>query len=97
MAFIDVIKHESPSDEYFVWKHPNEQIKLAIFVLDKELRSDAIRVIVYVQTLNGDVWEDDGIDNILATRGFLKMSALVKKYVGCLVLPAIKIGSRKAF
>ena len=29
MAFIDVIKHESPSDEYFVWKHPNEQIKLA--------------------------------------------------------------------
>lgn len=29
MALIDVIKHESPSDQFFVWKYPNEQIKLA--------------------------------------------------------------------
>ena len=50
--------------------HPikTNKLNLAIFVLDKELRSDAIRVIVYVQTRNGDNWEDSGIDNILATK-----------------------------
>ena len=40
-----------------------ERIKLAIFVLDRELRSDGIRVIVYVQKRQGGVWSDHGIDN----------------------------------
>ena len=64
---IDVFSGTILTDWYSLPSNQNEQIKLAIFVLDKELRSDAIRVIVYVQTRNGDVWEDDGIDNILAT------------------------------
>ena len=29
MALVDVIKHESPSDRFFVWKYPNEKIKMA--------------------------------------------------------------------
>ena len=40
----------------------DERIKLAIFVLDRELRSDGIRVIVYVQNKAGDVWQDSGTD-----------------------------------
>ena len=40
----------------------DERIKLAIFVLDRELRSDGIRVIVYVQNRVGDVWQDSGTD-----------------------------------
>ena len=64
---IDVFSGTILTDWYSLPSNQNEQIKLAIFVLDKELRSDAIRVIVYVQTRNGDVWEDGGIDNILAT------------------------------
>lgn len=28
MALVDVIKNDSPSHEMFVWKHPNEEIKL---------------------------------------------------------------------
>ncbi len=39
-----------------------ERIKLAIFVLDRELRSDGIRVVVYVQKRQGDVWSDHGTD-----------------------------------
>ena len=65
---IDVFSGTILTDWYSLPSKQNEQIKLAIFVLDKELRSDAIRVIVYVQTRNGDIWEDGGIDNILATK-----------------------------
>ena len=39
-----------------------ERIKLAIFVLDRELRSDGIRVVVYVQKKQGGVWSDLGTD-----------------------------------
>ena len=39
-----------------------ERIKLAIFVLDRELRSDGIRVVVYVQKKQGGVWSDHGTD-----------------------------------
>ncbi len=41
---------------------PDERIKLAIFVLDRELRSDGIRVVVYVQNRSGDTWQDSGTD-----------------------------------
>ena len=40
----------------------DERIKLAIFILDRELRSDGVRVVVYVQNKLGDVWQDSGID-----------------------------------
>ena len=41
----------------------DERIKLAIFVLDRELRSDGIRVVVYVQKREGDGWSDNGTDS----------------------------------
>ena len=41
---------------------PDERIKLALFVLDRELRSDAIRVIVYIQRNDGVSWTDAGQD-----------------------------------
>ena len=41
----------------------DERIKLAIFVLDRELRSDGIRVVVYVQKRDGDSWGDYGTDS----------------------------------
>ena len=65
---IDVFSGTILSDWYSLPSNQDEQIKSAVFVLDKELRSDAIRVIVYMQTRNGDNWEDGGIDNILATK-----------------------------
>ena len=50
------------TDWYQLNQAKNERIKMAIFVLDRELRSDGIRVIVYVQNKAGDVWEDRGVD-----------------------------------
>ena len=65
---IDVFSGTVITDWYSLPSQPREQIKLAIFVLDKELRSDAIRVVVYVQSRKGDVWQDAGIDPELAIR-----------------------------
>ena len=65
---VDVFSGTLITDWYSLPSQPSEQIKLAIFVLDKELRSDAIRVVVYVQSRKGDVWQDAGIDPELAIR-----------------------------
>ena len=65
---IDVFSGTLITDWYSLPSQPSEQIKLAVFVLDKELRSDAIRVVVYVQSRKGDVWQDAGIDPELAIR-----------------------------
>ena len=40
----------------------DERIKLAVFVLDRELRSDGIRVVVYVQKRENGGWSDHGTD-----------------------------------
>ena len=40
----------------------DERIKISVFVLDRELRADGIRVVVYLQQrVNGD-WQDTGTD-----------------------------------
>ena len=39
-----------------------ERIKITTFVLDRELRADGIRVVVYVQKRIGSKWIDNGID-----------------------------------
>ena len=41
------------TDWYSLPDKPDERIKLTVFVVDRELRSDAIRVTVYVQTRSG--------------------------------------------
>ena len=65
---IDVFSGTLITDWYSLPSQPSEQIRLAVFVLDKELRSDAIRVVVYVQSRKGNVWQDAGIDPELATK-----------------------------
>ena len=41
----------------------DERIKMTVFVLDRELRSDGIRVVVYVQNKVEGSWKDTGTDN----------------------------------
>ena len=65
---IDVFSGTLITDWYSLPSQPSEQIKLAVFVLDKELRSDAIRVVVYVQSRQENIWQDAGIDSELAIR-----------------------------
>ena len=35
---------------------------MTVFVLDRELRSDGIRVVVYIQKRVNDIWQDSGTD-----------------------------------
>ena len=53
---------------YSLVNSPNERIKMTFFVLDLELRSDAIRVKVYVQRKVNDVWVDSGTDSDLGRK-----------------------------
>ena len=52
------------TDWYSLPENPNERIKLTIFVVGRELRSDAIRVVVNVQTRDGlqDDWGNNARD-----------------------------------
>ena len=47
---------------------PNRRLKLAVFVIGLELRSDAIQVRAYVQTRKGDVWTNAGRDSALGRK-----------------------------
>ena len=48
---------------YQLNKKSDERIKITVFVLDRELRSDGVRVVVYVQNRVGINWEDSGTDS----------------------------------
>jgi hypothetical protein len=50
---------------YQLNRKSDERIKITVFVLDRELRSDGIRVVVYVQNRVGINWEDSGTDSQL--------------------------------
>lgn len=51
------------TDWYQLNKASDERIKMTAFVLDRELRADGIRVVVYVQKRVGNNWQDSGTDN----------------------------------
>jgi len=53
---------------YSLAERPDERIKLTIFVIGRELRSDAISVRVYVQRRSGDGWVQAGRDNALEVK-----------------------------
>ena len=48
---------------YQLNKTSDERIKMTAFVLDRELRADGIRVVVYVQNRIGNSWQDSGTDS----------------------------------
>ena len=66
---VDAFGGSIVSEWYAVPETPNERIKLSIFVLSQELRSDGIRVVVNTQNRasNGD-WIDGGIDEELSRK-----------------------------
>ena len=48
---------------YQLNKTSDERIKMTAFVLDRELRADGIRVVVYIQKRTGNSWQDSGTDS----------------------------------
>ncbi len=55
---VDTFAGTIVTDWYSLPEKPNERIKLTIFIVDRELRSDAVRVVVNLQTRDGlqDNW-----------------------------------------
>ena len=47
---------------------PNQRLKLTMFVIGRELRSDAITVRAYIQNLIGTEWVDAGRDEALGRK-----------------------------
>ena len=54
---VDTFAGTIVTDWYSLPEKPNERIKLTIFVVDQELRADAIKVIVHVQN-RADITDD---------------------------------------
>ena len=65
-ADIDAFGGTIVTEWYSVPETPQERIKVTVFVLDRELRSDGIRVVVNTQTKQADGWLDAGIDDKLS-------------------------------
>jgi len=53
IADVDTFGGTIISDWYSLPESPDERLKLTVFVIDRELRSDAVRVTVHVQTRDG--------------------------------------------
>ena len=68
LADVDTFGGSILTEWYSLPNRPDERLKLAIFVLDRELRSDAVRVLVYLQTNTGANWVDAGQDLEMASR-----------------------------
>ena len=65
---VDTFGGSIVTEWYSLESRPNERIKLAIFVLDRELRSDGLRVLVYLQSKTADGWVDSGRDLEMARK-----------------------------
>ena len=65
-ADIDAFGGTIVTEWYSVPETPQERIKVTVFVLGRELRSDGIRVVVNTQTRQADGWQDAGIDDTLS-------------------------------
>jgi hypothetical protein len=46
---------------------PGLRFKLNVYILDKQLRADGIRVSVFKQKLDGGLWRDDKVPDTMAT------------------------------
>ena len=56
------------TDWYQLNETSNERIKITVFVLDRELRSDGIRVVVHVQNRENNNWKNIGTDSELSNQ-----------------------------
>lgn len=46
------------TDWYVAPNAPDERLKVTIYILDRALRADALKVVVFRQTRSGGVWND---------------------------------------
>ena len=46
------------SEWYVAPNSPDERLKVTIYIMDRALRADALKVVVFRQVRNGNVWQD---------------------------------------
>jgi len=46
------------SEWYVAPTSPNERLKVTVYIMDRSLRADGLKVVVFRQTRNGNVWQD---------------------------------------
>jgi hypothetical protein len=46
------------SDWYVAPTSPDERLKVTIYIMDRSLRADGLKVVVFRQTRNGQIWGD---------------------------------------
>lgn len=56
------------TDWYQDPKTPNERFKLTVYIMDKRLRADGVKVAVFRQTKNGNDWTDAATDPKTGTK-----------------------------
>jgi hypothetical protein len=50
------------TDWYSPPETPNERVKVNVFILDRALRSDGLKVTVFRQVANGNAWKDAAVN-----------------------------------
>ena len=65
---VDTFGGSIVTEWYVPEDQPNRRLKMAVFVVGLELRSDAIQVRAYVQTRDGDSWTNAGRDSALGRK-----------------------------
>ena len=55
------------TDWYAPPETPSERFKLTVYILDRALRADAVKVAVFRQTGNGGAWTDAAVDPVTKT------------------------------
>ena len=65
---VDTLGGSIVTEWYVPENQPNKRLKLAVFVLGRELRSDAIQVRTYVQSREGNSWTNTGRDTNLGRK-----------------------------
>jgi hypothetical protein len=46
------------SEWYVAPTSPDERLKVTVYIMDRALRADALKVVVFRQTRNGTLWQD---------------------------------------
>ncbi len=56
------------TDWYSAPQDPNERLKVTIYILDRRLRADGIKIAVFRQTRSNEGWVDAGVNADTATK-----------------------------
>jgi len=68
LSEVDTFGGTIVTEWYSMPSRPDERIKLTIFIIGRELRSDSVSVRVHVQKRSADGWSDTARDGAFASR-----------------------------